>query len=275
MDIDYNTSCYHFEEINYDRGLLDESVDATYIIHLDGNGRLDHIKEQLKQTQPTKTIYIVHNDGFKKCEKKLIEQVSYQDLSDAFLQAFKHAREKEYGHILILEDDFIFNPEIKNHSHITNINTFMTDHNDEEFIYYLGCNPIIIVPYNLYTYYSFHSLSTHGIIYSKQTIRKELDTQYKHWDVIINKNIANKYLYYMPLCYQTYPNTENKLTWSEKDNFLIGYLKEAVITMLNLDKEPEPGFTILYCFAKLLFLFMVFIIIFVVFKASTQVYKNN
>jgi hypothetical protein len=79
----------------------------------------------------------------------------------------------------------------------------------------------------------------------------------------------------MPLCYQTYPNTENKLTWSEKDNFLIGYLKETVITMLNLDKEPEPGFTILYCFAKLLFLFMVFIIIFALFKASKTVYKNN
>ena len=79
----------------------------------------------------------------------------------------------------------------------------------------------------------------------------------------------------MPLCYQTYPNTENKLTWLEKDNFLIGYLKEAVITVLNLDKEPEPGFTILYCFAKLLFLFMVFIIIFALFKAPKPVYKNN
>jgi hypothetical protein len=261
MDITYNSSCYHFEKIEYAKGLFDETVSATYIIHLEGNGRLAHIKDQLEKYQPTKTVYIVHNKGFKKCQKKLIEQISYQDLSDAFLQAFKHATTHNYGNILILEDDFIFSPEIQTPKTIHNINSFLIEKSEEEFIYYLGCNPIFIVPYNYYTYYSLHSLSMHGIIYSKQTIRKKLDVQYKHWDVIISKNISNKYLYYKPLCYQTYPDTENKLSWSEKDNFLISYIKHGIIHGLNLNNMPEPGFTILYYFAKCIFLLFIIIIL--------------
>ena len=69
MDINYNTSCYEIKKYTYDVGILDNSVDATYIIHLKHNGRYEHIQEQLKEYHPTKTVYIVYNEGFKKCEK--------------------------------------------------------------------------------------------------------------------------------------------------------------------------------------------------------------
>ena len=36
-----STQCYSFKKIKYNTGLLDEAVDATYIIHLEGNGRYD------------------------------------------------------------------------------------------------------------------------------------------------------------------------------------------------------------------------------------------
>ena len=97
MDIDYNTRCYDIKKHTYNKGILDNSVDATYIIHLKDNGRFEHIQTQLKEYQPTKNVYIVYNKGFKKCSKKLIEQISYQDLSDAFLQCFKHANEHNYN----------------------------------------------------------------------------------------------------------------------------------------------------------------------------------
>ena len=35
------SSCYTFEQIEYSNGLLD--LDATYIIHLEGNGRIENI----------------------------------------------------------------------------------------------------------------------------------------------------------------------------------------------------------------------------------------
>lgn len=269
MDIEFNKKCYQFKKRLNKEGFLDKSVDATYIIHLKNNGRLDHIYSQLEEFSPTRVIYIVMNEGFKNCNKKLIEQVSYQDLTDAFLQCFHHANNLHYNNILILEDDFIFSPEIKKPSNRESIHRFLMSKNEEEFIYYLGCNPIFVFPdsYDLMHYRSYKSLSMHAIIYSKKARKKQLDLSLKHWDVIVEEGIKTKYMFHIPLCYQTYPDTENKLTWGEKDSIVISFMKNAIIKVLYLDKQVEPGFTILYSFAKFLpfFIFLLLIIFFIVF----------
>jgi hypothetical protein len=269
MDIDFNTKCYTIEKKTYQKGIFDESVDATYIIHLKDNGRYPHISEQLQNFQPTKKVYIVLNEGFKNCNKKLIEQISYQDLTDAFLQCFTHADDKGYNNILILEDDFIFSEELKkDKSHIYNINQFLLKQpKNESFIYYLGCNPILIRPAtSCFSHYrSYKSCSTHAIIYSKAARSTPLNLDLKHWDTIVEAGIPNRYLYCKPLCYQTYPDTENKQTWSEKDNIFIGYLKNQVIQCLNLDKQPEPGFTILYLIAKILNILVLLVILAIIY----------
>ena len=266
MDIDFNTHCYTFKKLSYNKGFLDKSVDATYVIHLKDNGRLEHIYEQLKQYQPTKIVYIAVNQGFKKCEKQLIEQISYNDLTDAFLQCFKHANNHGYENVLILEDDFIFSPEIVVRENSQNINNFLNSKKKEEFIYYLGCNPILVFPctYNCTQYKVLKCCSTHATVYSKATRYAKLDLNLKHWDVIISTGISNKYMYYKPVCYQTYPDTENKQTWSEKDNIIISSLKNMIIQLLGLDKQPEPGFSILYFIAKLLNLVLLLILILII-----------
>lgn len=262
MDVPYNTHCYTFEELSYTKGFLDPSVDATYIIHLKNNGRLTEIQDQLSSFQPTSTVYIVHNQGFKTCHKKLIEQISYQDLTDAFLQCFKHADEQGYGSILILEDDFIFSQEIKKQQHLDRVNSFLFEKNNEEFIYYLGCVPILIAPatFDFQQYYSFKSLCTHAIIYSQKVRSATLNLNLKHWDVIIERSIATRYLYYMPLCYQTFPETENKQTWGEKDNIVISSIKSWTIKFLNMDKEPEPGYSRLYTLSKIFGVGLIYIV---------------
>jgi hypothetical protein len=169
--------------------------------------------------------------------------------------------------VLILEDDFIFSSNIKEFDNLQSINSFLNEKKNEEFIYYLGCNPILVLPctIDLKHYKSFKSCSTHAIIYSKQARTKELNLNYKHWDVIIEKSIKNKFLYYIPVCYQTYPDTENKSSWSEKDNIVVGYLKNHVIKILNLDESPEPGFSIIYFIAKCIIPFIIlfsFVILF-------------
>jgi len=241
-------------------------VDATYIIHLENNGRLEHILTQLKEFQPTKTVYISFNKGFKNCNKKLIEQISYQDLTDAFLQCFKDANEKGYNNILILEDDFIFNKDIKNPQHMKSICQFITDKDKsgEPFIYYLGCNPIITYPCSscLSHYKSVKSCSMHSIIYSKKAREMDkLDVSLKHWDSIIESSVKNRYLYHKALCYQTYPDTENKESWGEKDSYIIATGKASIIKFLHLDEKVEPGFTIIYMFSKFIFWLSVLITI--------------
>jgi GR25 family glycosyltransferase involved in LPS biosynthesis len=264
MDTDFNTKCYTFKHIEYESGLLDETVDCTYVIHLENNGRLEHIMSELDTFKPTKKCCIVFNKGFKKCNKRLIDQAPYQDLTDAFLQCFKHARTNGHKNILILEDDFIFSKEILKESHRAHIHRFLKANAHTDFVYHLGLIPIIAYPtMDLYTYTSIKSVTMHSAIYSEKCIQNAsgLATHYKHWDVIIEKSIKNRYFYYKPLCYQTFPETENKKTWQEKDGMLpVGAIKNSVINLLNLHTAPEPGFTILYYFAKCLALLAVVLV---------------
>jgi hypothetical protein len=258
MDINNNTYCYHFTEINFDSGVFDETIDCTYIIHLIDNGRLQHIYSEINKISTTKKIIIVMNKGYKKCKKKLIEQQTYQDLTDAFLQCLKDAKSKGYKNILILEDDFIFDNKLMNKHHINNINNFIKTKNDE-YVYFIGFIPIIIYPtIDLHTINVVKSLTMHSVIYSEKLIQnyEKLDLSYKHWDVIIEKNIKNKYAYYIPLCYQLFPETENKKSWSEKDNNdIVNKIKNIVIQFFNMDKTPYNGFMFCYFFAYFLFVF--------------------
>jgi hypothetical protein len=85
-----------------DKGYLDDSVDATYIIHLEGNKeRLINIHTQINKYPITKLNYILLNKGYKKCDKQLPYQLPAVDLIDAFLTIFKDAKEKKYDNIII------------------------------------------------------------------------------------------------------------------------------------------------------------------------------
>jgi hypothetical protein len=42
-----NLEAYRFEEHNFEDGMFDACIDATFIIHLENNGRLEHIQKQL------------------------------------------------------------------------------------------------------------------------------------------------------------------------------------------------------------------------------------
>ena len=281
MNLHENSKCYTFKELNFDRGVLDDIVDCTYIIHLEGNGRLDHIHKELKQVQPTKKVVIMFNKGFKKCKKQLIEQVSYQDLTDAFLQCFKNAKQNHYKNILILEDDFIFDPKIKDPFHVKNIHRFIKARQDEAFIYYIGVLPLIIYPTtDLYSYNALKTLTMHSVIYSEKVIQNydSLNLEGKHWDVIMDQNITNRYLYFKPLCYQTFPETENKQTWFEKDgNRIISYVKNVFIKLFKMDIDPTIGFCFFYMFSFFLFFMLffafLFLLLFIFFKKKRGKHK--
>ena len=88
---------YEFEMIKMNDGMFDESVDATYIIHLVNNGRYEHIMEQLSKYHPTSTVYILMNKGYKNAVKQPFITNSSLDLVDAFITVFKHA--KKYNNI--------------------------------------------------------------------------------------------------------------------------------------------------------------------------------
>lgn len=257
-----NKKCYTFHEFDFDDGFLQESVDATYIIHLENNGRRSDIDAQLTQYHPTNKVYLVINKGYKQCEKTLPQDKAAYDLTDAFIQIFKHARTNNNNHILILEDDFIFHEKILEPIVHEDINHFLNSKPDEAFVYYLGCIPYIQSMGMTNHHLLWLSSGTHACIYSR-AMREHTIKYYDSgrsiidWDLFNNFNYWNysRYIYHEPVCYQLWTITENSKEWYNP--FGIADWIKYWVRMANLDKQVEPGHLYFYRFSKGMFLLIV------------------
>lgn len=276
-----DSGCYRYEKLVFNDGLLNKTVDATYIVHLEDNGRLDDIMNQLKEYHPTNIVYIAFNKGYKKCAKADFIVNPPYDLVDANLNIVKHAKTNNYDNILILEDDFIFNPEIKDTFHINNINNFLQNKKDESFQYLLGCLPGIMIPYDKYNYI-VKSCGMHAVIFSKKNCDDLLNIEQQNisdWDVYNNMVYINRYAYYKPLCYQLVEETENSKYWGANEFFslpsvFMANILKIIFKMLQLDKSPEPGFSFLYFLSKIVFLILVVLLLLILYKTIYLINGN-
>jgi hypothetical protein len=259
--------CYHFKLIQFDYGFLDKSVDATYVIHLEGNqNRLTNIYTQLNKYPLTKINYILFNKGYKVCDKNLPLQVPSVDLIDSFLTILKDAKEKQYNNILILEDDFFYDKNIKNIKIQNDINTFLNDNKNKEFMYSLGSIPYLQTPFFTHNQL-FFSTGCHAVIYTKSIQEKILSNDiYSYfkfltpdWDIYSNL-YCTRYTYYKPLCYQLFPNTENSKHW-ERYIFNLGYIIKKLFCGFLLNKDHYPGYNYFYIISKIQFIIIIIILL--------------
>lgn len=254
-------SCYNFEDYTFTDGLLD--VNATYVLHLIGNGRYDSTLKSLKEYHISNKVHILMNQGYQKCNKPTIDNPPL-DLIGCFLTVFKHAKENGYETILVLEDDFIFDEKIKQQYHRNNVNTFLKNHT-EAMIYYLGTIPHVSIPYTFTTYRCISSTGTHAVIYNKQHIDKILNDKRdkKDWDFYHNTSGFCRYMYYTPLCYQLFANTDNSRYWGYQNPFYFWTAKffKQFLRLLKLDKQIQPGYNFYYTFSKL-WILLLFLLLF-------------
>jgi hypothetical protein len=281
------SDCYTFKEITtFNSGLLDKAVDATYILHLEGNGRYNDIINNLKDYHPTRRVYILINKGFRKCKKQEHIKIPMHDVVDAFLQVFYHANRQNYDNILILEDDFFFSEKIKKQSTQNEICMFLNKRKHENFQYRLGCIPYIQIPYtyDFKHYRGILSTGTHAVVYSKQNRIKTIqyvdnNNLIDDWDLYFNLDLyTNCYMYHEPLCYQLFPETENSKDWGYGSNiiYVICIFMKYIYKLLKLDTQYEPGYTYFYIFSKifLLILFFITIILIIIAIQLYYLYKN-
>lgn len=251
-----NNHCYKFKHYKYKEGILDSFIDATYILTLIGSDRINNINRQLEYLVPTKNVFIVLNKGYKKCNKVLHKQLSIYDIIDANANTFEHSFKNNFNNILILEDDFIFSEKLKDKNIINDIETFFHNNQNKVFYYNLGSFPLLFYPnINLFnnTYHSIFSLLGHANIYNKKSrieIFKNINNINLHWDLYLTLNY-NNYFYKYPLIYQTFPETENKQHWLSENKYSffensLKYIDDLRIKYLKLDKQPQPGFNIMY-----------------------------
>jgi len=256
--------CYNFKDIINDKGFYDNCIDATYIIHLEGNEeRNKSINYQLDIYKPSKNIHILNNKGFKNCNKKLKEQTPRCDLIDCFIHIFKDADNKNYNNILILEDDFIFSEKITEQKNIEEITNFINAStiNGSNFIYLLGCIPYLQIPSILHNHTKVVlSTGTHASIYSKEfrkNILSEEQDKILDWDLYTNFNCpyTTRYVYKLPLCYQLFYETDNYKCWDDAYNFK--YIIMKIFKTLNMDNKPEPGFSFFYILSRIIYFLLI------------------
>jgi len=270
-----NSDCYKFRKIIFEKSIFENSISATYIVHLKGNKRLKHIINQLLTYQPTNIVYIVFNKGYKKCNKQKFITNPPLDIVDCYITIFNHAKNLNYNNILVLEDDFIFSKSILDKNIINDINHFIFINNDNEFHYLLGCLPFFVLPYNLNTFQYVISGGAHAIIYSKKYREKILKIDQKKihdWDLYSWKFINNRYCYYKPLCYQIFYESENSHYWGCNTIFknimkYMLFLIKYFLKISKLNKQPEPGFTFFYIFSQIFSFFIILKILLII--------KNN
>ena len=255
-----NNEAYTFEHIVSETSLFDNNIiNATYIIHLEGNGRYENIKNQLEKYKTTSNIYILHNKGFKKSKKHSYINKPPLDLVDAFLTCFKHAYNNNYKNVLIFEDDFILDKLILEKKITNEINEFVCN-NNETFAYHLGVLPLVIsTPINNH-FRCIFTIGAHATIYSEKFIKYNLECDQEtinDWDEHISFVCDHKhrYAYNQCLCYQPFEKTENSKFWGTTDpnnylSFISFQLLHTFFELCKLDVNPEIGFNLYYKFCQ-------------------------
>lgn len=277
-------SSYRFEEYYFD-DVLFKNVDMTYIVHLENNGRINSVKNQIDKFKPSTQCKILYNKGYKIVNKpNLPEQTSTHDLVDSYLHIMKDAKNNNFQNILILEDDFFFDNNVRQYTN--DIDNFIAQ-NDYE-IYTLGTIPFILYPCDV-TFKHYRYLlkgGSHAMIYNSKFIDRTLNTPQNKipgWDAFTNT--TGGYCYHTSLCYQLFPATENRNNWEHEiktsafmNEFaakMIAKLLLLLISLFNLDKSETPGYFIAYLISKVLFLLFIAMVIYFTMISFMKVLKLN
>jgi hypothetical protein len=105
--------CYRIEKLEFDNPLF-TTFTTTFLITMEESIRRKEYMYELQKWKPTKNVYILHNKGFRYCQKNNVQN-SAQDLWHANKEIFKLTHNIK-SQILILEDDVKFTQNIFNHA---------------------------------------------------------------------------------------------------------------------------------------------------------------
>lgn len=261
---------YKIKTIELSETIFDTVCDCTYILLCCGENphRLPSVIRNIQILRPTRYIKLIFNKGYKQCP---ISTSVNNDLVNVQKIIFKDALNNGFKRIMYLEDDFELEHPIQKKDRDEIVN-FITVENPN--IYGL-CN--FIIP-TITTLTSYHNKSlyniigmAHAMIYDSHAMKNI----YNYFDnfkgdknsLSIDLSISNVpnisvYRYYKPLIFQKFPSTENqKHGWKNQTNEFIADMFIKCIKITKLDRQFQPGFTIVYLLPYFLYVILLLIII--------------
>ena len=277
------SSCYYYQTIHFEESSLD--VDAVYVLTMENSERIEKIKKELYLHKPGKVVMIQINKGFRNCSKRLCKDsteeidVSYMDISHAYLNAFKNAVNNQYKNVLILEDDAVFSKEYYNADNLKIINEFIPKLDSKQSVFALGLFPWISLYSSNGIRRSIVASGTHATIFPISVMRRIISDCdiIRDMDVYVN-TIYTRYFSHNPLVSQTIHQTENYNNWGNDYGFLgdvIRTILGIIFWLMGLDKSPEPGTTYIYNMNKVIYDVLIpLLIIYMLFLNITKIYKK-
>ena len=267
---------YIFEEWNFNSCLF-PSVEATYILYLEGSDRIHNIKRQIFKNPPSTKVFLVRNKGYKKVKKPIISQTSAADCAYSHYTAAKHALKANYNQILILEDDFIFERDLLDQYNLEKVNEFISTREFKR--YFLGVVPFLLLPTLEPCHWKILSGgAAQAIIHNKQGFGELIQDFEKDQNITLQIDIylaaRGAYTFCKPLITQIFDLTENRQTsWGAGKT---GDFISWGIETLKMDNESNgAGLEIFYFFGKYWILILILLVIIVYFAVKHFTKKKS
>ncbi len=236
-----NSKCYYYKYLKSEKGLLDNIVDAVFILLMENSPREKNVLAQLQKYKLHSNVIIQYNLGFKNCSKILKKQQSNFDLLDANFEVFEKSQELKYNNILVLEDDFIVTSNIFKTKYLNSLKKIV---NKDYFnLISLGSIYLISTKYDKHIDNPLLLTGSHAIIYNQKYFNNFINKYYYYFtqaDEFLQ--IKDKYVTNIPLIVQPYPETENKSNWPT-----IGRLAHTIQdNILDIDWNNYRGKELIY-----------------------------
>lgn len=161
-------NCYSEELLTYENPLFTR-VPITFVITMHNSTRRTQYIKELNKTRLTARVIVLHNKGYKKCNKPGVDTPA-ADLWHANIYAAKRASELAPGQpVLIVEDDVEFTDNISKFSE--SIEDFFLN-KTEPSAYKLGCFPYLSYRLNKEHLRVLHGATTHAVLYNAAALTR-------------------------------------------------------------------------------------------------------
>lgn len=254
-----DSSCFRREDLDFENTLFENVVDACYLITMEKSTRRKQYMSQLHHYKPFNKIQIIHNAGFRNCQKDPKITTPMQDIADVYAQIFKECIQQNKQRVLIFEDDFFFVDsceELK--TYILDIQMFL-DKSPDFMTYNLGALPYFMFPSSInLEHYIYKGGASHSIIYSAKAMInyvRDYESMTCSSDTYWNAYLEN-YAYHKPFCFQLCPKTENSDHWCKYVD-----INALLRSYFKADETHEHLFPFAYCASKTFSLFALFVLI--------------
>ena len=103
--------CLVFHELipAHEPGVLDGAAAASFVLTDPGSSRREVLRAELTTLRPSRRVFVVENDGYRTCSKRLCQNASNYDIFDAYAGIMKFAIARwPDSPIALFEDDFFW-----------------------------------------------------------------------------------------------------------------------------------------------------------------------